>query len=79
MLFTSNLTESRTKYQHLSERLALLDIGHLMHSMNLSFTAAGYGVSNIGGGKAKKIIEFLSETKKSNYIASIYFGGKSDP
>ena len=76
MLFTSDLTESKTKYQHLSERLILLDMGHIMHSMNLSFTSAGYGVSNIGGGRARKIIEFLGETRKSNYIASIYFGGK---
>ena len=76
MLFTTNLAESRTKYQHLSERLILLDMGHIMHSMNLAFTAAGYGVSNIGGGKARNIIEFLNESKRSNYIASIYFGGK---
>ena len=76
MLFTTNLSESRTKYQHLSERLILLDMGHIMHSMNLAFTAAGYGVSNIGGGKAKNIIDFLNESKRLNYIASIYFGGK---
>ena len=75
MFFTSDLSESRTKYQHLSERLILLDMGHIMHSMNLAFTAMGYGVSNIGGGKAREIIDFLSESKKSNYIASIYFGG----
>ena len=78
MLFTSNLFESRTKYQHLSERLILLDMGHIMHSMNLAFTAAGYGVSNIGGGKARNIIDFLNESKRSHYIASIYFGGKQN-
>ena len=76
MLFTSNLSESRIKYQHLSERHILLDVGHIMHSMNLAFTAAGYGVSNIGCGKARDIIDFLNESKKSHYIASIYFGGK---
>ena len=74
--FVSNLSESRTKYEHRSERLVLLDIGHIMLSMNLSLTAVGYGVSNIGGGIDNKMIKFLGETKRSHYIASIFFGGK---
>ena len=74
--FVSNLSESRRKYDFRSERLILLDMGHIMHSMNLSLTASGYGVSNIGGGMDKKVIQFLGETKRSNYIASIFFGGK---
>lgn len=76
IFLASNLSESRTKYKHLSERLVLLDTGHIMHSLNLSLTASGYGVSNIGGGINKKIVKFLCETKKLNYIASIFFGGK---
>ena len=76
MFFTSNLTESRTKYNFLSERLILLDVGHIMHSMNLAFTIGGWGVSNIGGGRHREIINFLSETR-SYYIASIYFGGRT--
>ena len=74
IFLTSNVSESRQKYNYRSERLVLLDIGHLMHSLNLSFTACGYGVSNIGAGIDKKIIKFLGESR-SNYIASIFFGG----
>ena len=76
MFITSNLLESKQKYDYRSERLILLDIGHLMHSLNLSFTACGYGVSNIGGGVDKKVIKFLGKTAKSNYIASLFFGGR---
>ena len=78
MLFTSNLSESMRKYDYRSERLILLDIGHLMHSMNLSLTACGYGVSNMGGGLDKSILQFLGENKRSNYIASLFFGGLKD-
>ena len=78
MMFTSNLSESRAKYDYRSERFILLDTGHLMHSMNLAFTSAGYGVSNIGGGKDKKIIKFLGETGRLRYISCLYFGGR-DP
>ena len=76
VFITSSLSESRQKYDYRSERLILLDIGHLMHSLNLAFTACGYGVSNIGGGLDKKIINFLSESERSNYIASLFFGGR---
>ena len=75
VFLTSDLSESKQKYNFLSERIALLDVGHLMHSLNLSFTAVGYGVSNIAGGIGKKIIKFLGENR-SNYIASLFFGGK---
>ena len=75
ILLTSDLSESQQKYEHRSERLILLDVGHLMHSMNLSFTACGYGVSNIGAGLDTDIIKFLGESKRSNYIASLFFGG----
>ena len=75
IFITSNLSESKQKYDYRSERLILLDIGHLMHSLNLSFTACGYGVSNIGGGLDRKVIKFLGESERSNYVASIYFGG----
>ena len=78
IFLTSNLCESQQKYEYRSERLILLDIGHLMHSMNLSLTSAGYGVSNIGAGKDTNIIKFLTESKKSNYIASLFFGGKDE-
>ena len=47
------------------EKIALMYYGKskskilpLMHSMNMAFTAAGYRVSNIGGGKAGNIIDF---------------------
>ena len=76
LLISSNLSESRRKYDYRSERYVLLDIGHLMHSLNLAFTACGYGVSNIGAGMDKKVIKFLAETEKSNYISSMFFGGK---
>ena len=72
----SDLSESRQKYEYRSERLILLDIGHVMHSMNLSLTSAGYGVSNIGAGRDTNIIKFLTESKRSNYIASLFFGGR---
>ena len=72
----SNMSEPRQKHDYRSERLILLDIGHLMHSLNLSFTIAGYGVSNIGSGIDKEIIKFLGESR-SNYIASIFFGGRN--
>lgn len=77
IFITSNLSESKQKYEFLSERIIPLDIGHLMHSLNLSFTACGYGVSNIAAGINRKVIKFLGESEKSNYIASLYFGGKS--
>lgn len=78
MFLTSDLSESRWKYDYRSERLILLDIGHLMHSMNLSFTALGYGVSNIGGGRDQSIIQFLGEHKRTNYISCLFFGGREE-
>ena len=74
IFLTSNLSESRQKYNYRSERLILLDIGHLMHSLNLAFISSGYGVSNISGELDKKIIQFLG-APRSNYIASLCFGG----
>ena len=78
IFITSRLSESRQKYEFRSERLVLLDAGHLMHSMNLSLTNAGYGVSNIGGGADTDIIGFLEESTKSNYISALFFGGKEE-
>lgn len=77
ILIISNPAESKQKYDFLSERIIPLDVGHLMHSFNLSFTACGYGVSNIAGGINRKVIQFLGENENSNYIASLYFGGRS--
>ncbi len=78
IFLTSDSSEVTRKYDYLSERTILLDIGHLMHSMNLSLTASGYGVSNILAGGNRNIISFLGETKRANYIASMFFGGKND-
>lgn len=75
VLLVSNHQVCRQKYDVRADRFILLDIGHLMHSFNLSCIANNYGVCNLGAGIDKNIIKFLEEPGQSLFVSSFLFGG----